>query len=56
MKTKKLFGLGCLAAAILAAIGGNSQIQAQTITNTFTFTFATGGATSDFNSTWIYSG
>ncbi len=33
----------------------SSRTQGQTIlTNTFTFTFATGGATSPFNSTWIY--
>lgn len=31
-----------------------AHAQTAIITNTFTFTFATGGATSDFNSTWIY--
>jgi hypothetical protein len=44
-----------LLAAVLALAGSASQTQAQTIiTNTFTFTFGTGGATSPFNSTWIY--
>jgi hypothetical protein len=46
----------CFAAAtLLAAVSPFSGARAQTIiTNTFTFTFANGGATSDFNSTWVY--
>src|SRR5271157_3794835 len=55
MKTKKLFTSGALAAAVLALAGSAPRIQGQIIiTNTFDFTFATGGATSPFNSTWVY--
>jgi hypothetical protein len=42
-------------AAALALAGSASRTQAATIiSNTFTFTFDNGGATSPFNSTWIY--
>jgi hypothetical protein len=55
MKTKKLFTSGTLAAAVLALACSAPRTQGATIiTNTFDFTFATGGATSPFNSTWIY--
>jgi hypothetical protein len=55
VKTKKLFTLGTLAAAALALACSAPRTQGATIiTNTFDFTFATGDATSPFNSTWIY--
>jgi hypothetical protein len=55
MKTNKLFTSGSLAAAVLALACSAPRTQGTTIiTNTFDFTFATGGATSPFNSTWIY--
>ena len=53
MKIHRHVASGILAALVLACPA--SRTQAQTIiTNTFTFTFANGGATSDFNSTWLY--
>ena len=55
MKTQTYSTAACAAAALLGLAASVPQIQGQTvITNTFEFTFATGGATSPFNSTWIY--
>ena len=55
MKTQQYITSGSLAVAALALACSAPLVQAQTIiTNTFDFTFATGGATSPFNSTWIY--
>lgn len=53
-KTNKFLRRGWFLTAILTLIASASECWAQTITNTFTFTFATGGQTSDFNSTWVY--
>jgi hypothetical protein len=50
MKTQRCILRGILTAATLALV---SSLEGQ-ITNTFDFTFATGGAPSPFNSTWIY--
>jgi hypothetical protein len=54
MKINKHLTSAILAVAALV-LAGSARTQAQTIiTNTFTFGFATGGASSTFNSTWIY--
>src|SRR5665213_2210709 len=53
MKIHRHLASGLLAAAV--ALASSAPTQAQTIiTNTFTFSFASGGASSAFNSTWIY--